>query len=751
VFVRLTTTGKGDKRRKYMHLVESYRRPSDGQPRHRILANLGPYDPILFENLRLAYASAKDGGRVALVSTANAKQPLPKPDANLRYLDVAVVCELWRELGLSALIREALQESGADVPAESVVHALTVQRLVAPDSKLAAVRWFPRTALAELLAIQPKQFNNTRVHRVLDQLEAAVPAIMAKLPRLYEERDGRFVSLFMDVSDTWFVGHGPELAVHGKTKEGIIQRKVNIALLCNERGLPLRWEVLRGDTSDCEIMTTMLRAVARMSWVGDAPVVVDRAMGKTAQIQAMAAAGLRFLTALTRTEFGTYAESLPWAAVSDLPVAGDKAKVVAATCIEAAGMSKVSDSLFVRDMGLVDLPLAPPDAAHDGTAQGVPDEDPTVRSMRLALEIRQSVLDDKSGSFNAAGAARGVRAGSLNKLLSLLKLSDDLQRRVLEGELAGCALAPLVRAAKLEVGDAQRDAFEELVQTRPRRPKQPRHSPRPPERPPLTETEGSDELAEQATKTEASAVGGAKPEPRRVRVVAYFNPDQFVEQRRNALAICNEIESFADTLNTRLASPRSRMTRDKIIALIDRRLRKDEMLSAYDVTVNEHRGGERPRYTVALSLNADAWKRRRRYDGFSVLVGHAALGQSAAELCTLYRSKDLIEKDFQTIKSVVELRPVRHRTDLKLRAHVALCMLALILERTLALKLDGMHSPQRAIELLEPCRLNRYSNAGTTAVYNVTHPDLDQSNILKALRLKHLVDDDAVAERMTPR
>jgi len=47
------------------------------------------------------------------------------------------------------------------------------------------------------------------------------------------------------------------------------------------------------------------------------------------------------------------------------------------------------------------------------------------------------------------------------------------------------------------------------------------------------------------------------------------------------------------------------------------------------------------------------------------------------ELCRTYRAKDAVETDFQVIKSLIKLRPVRHRTDAKVRAHVTLCMLAL--------------------------------------------------------------------------
>ena len=44
-----------------------------------------------------------------------------------------------------------------------------------------------RTCLPELLAIDPSSFNNTRLHRVLDELDAVTPSLMSRLPTLYLE------------------------------------------------------------------------------------------------------------------------------------------------------------------------------------------------------------------------------------------------------------------------------------------------------------------------------------------------------------------------------------------------------------------------------------------------------------------------------------------------------------------------------------------------------------------------------------
>lgn len=705
--IRTSRVVRKGKTYEYSQLVESFRRPSDGTPTHRVLASLSDLSAMQVANLKTAIAANREGKRVVVARVGRASASVPKIIANLRYLDLAVLLELWKEWGLSEILDEIWPTSEAVLAPTAVVAALTLQRCVAPGSKLFATQWLPRSALPELLGIDPIQFNNTRVHRVLDELDLAGPALMARLPRRYQTHDGSFTSLFLDVTDTWFVGDGPDLAQRGKTKEGLVLRKIGIVLLCNEHGFPLRWEVVQGACHDSKSMTAMIEAVAKLSWVGTAPIVCDRAMGKTAQIRTLATSGLRFLTALTITEFSSYSERIPQLDVVE--------GVDPADAAIAAGMNKVEDNLYVMDMGTIERTERAPktDRTVDASPQQV---------MRIARQIFDWVNGGQHTSLAAAGRALGIGKSLVSKYCCLCNLDESLQRDVLEGKADHCSLADLIAIARLSVDD-QWEAFRALALLVTRKAK--------PERP---------QREERTTEILTSFT---------VRVLVYFNPERFVEKRARAESHLDEIRSFVSELNATLAGPRSRRTRESIVAAIDRYLRDYDLLGAFEPSITEHKVAERIHYSVALELNKTEWKRRRRYDGFTVLVAHPSLTESAAELCRLYRAKDVVEKDFQVIKGIVELRPVHHRTDGKVRAHVTLCMLALLLERTLHRRLDGLHSAKAALELLAPCHLNRLSVA-EKVFYSLTEPTPDQRDIVAALQLPHLVTEDAV-DRLTPR
>jgi hypothetical protein len=80
-------------------------------------------------------------------------------------------------------------------------------------------------------------------------------------------------------------------------------------------------------------------------------------------------------------------------------------------------------------------------------------------------------------------------------------------------------------------------------------------------------------------------------------------------------------------------------------------------------------------FVVSLAFDEAAWNRRRSTDRVVLLVAHPDLPQGATEMVALYRAKDAVEKDFQTIKRDLELRSVFHHTDPKVRARQLLARL----------------------------------------------------------------------------
>jgi hypothetical protein len=730
----------------YGQLVESQRR-ADGMPTQKVVANLGRLSEIQIENFRLALDASRRGARVFLD-----KRQLPsttqfaKPTHNLRYLDLAVLHELWCEWGLDKILDELLPRTAAEIRSSDVVAALTFQRCVDPGSKLYAERWFPTTALPELLGIGPARFNNTRLHRVLEQLDQASASLMRRLPGLYQAQQGKFAAMFLDITDARFVGHGPALAEKAKTKEGVIERKIGLVLLCNDHGFPVRWEVLAGKRPEASAMHDVFGEIRGLDWVGDAPVVCDRIMGCSAEIAKLLGTGVRFVTALRSNEWTSYTTGVPHPCIDDLQPGpedspSDSGATEAARRVIEAGMQRVSSTLYVLDLGVVERDAsAQASAAGAGPNDaGLSDASPNEAgpsdarlgdvsgAMMLARQVEagQRVVE----SLSSAARQLGVTRALATKYRRLLKLGADLQHEIIEGRACGVSLARLCAIAKLPEGAAQRDAFDRARRA---------SSVAPPKRarPVMAITEPREDFVESMRL--------------RVRAVVAFNPELFVEQRRNAQKQLVDVQLFVRELNARLARPRSKRTLRDIEAEVDRVLRRRSLLEAFKIRIDEKPTPTTPRYQVSAELDLAQWQRRRRHDGFSVIISHPDLAQSAAELCSLYRAKDAVEKDFQIIKGLVRLRPIWHHTDAKVRAHVTLCMLALLLERTLNERLKHV-SAEHAIDTLSTCCLNRFQDTHGKSHYLITQPDEAQQALLRELKLASLAEDDDVVERLRPR
>ena len=95
------------------------------------------------------------------------------------------------------------------------------------------------------------------------------------------------------------------------------------------------------------------------------------------------------------------------------------------------------------------------------------------------------------------------------------------------------------------------------------------------------------------------------------------------------------------------------------------------------VEVRVRRRGKGPR--VTWRLRQQALRAAERQDGkYLLLCTDGRL--PAAEVVRQYLGKDFVEKCFRTAKTFVELEPVRHRLERRVRAYLFVCMLALRLQ-----------------------------------------------------------------------
>ena len=111
-----------------------------------------------------------------------------------------------------------------------------------------------------------------------------------------------------------------------------------------------------------------------------------------------------------------------------------------------------------------------------------------------------------------------------------------------------------------------------------------------------------------------------------------------------------------------------------------------------------------------------------------------------------YRTLEKIEALFRVLKDFLHLRPIRHWTETRVRGHIAICVLACVVEALLAKTLveadvrdpdlDNQHlTPRRALEELERIRQVTLTPGDGPPIDVVTRRTALQQQILQALEV----------------
>src|ERR1700687_2877613 len=194
--------------------------------------------------------------------------------------------EMWKQLGLDGFYEQALDEEAAEVPWSRVAAVLAINRLCAPGSELAIEeRWYPSTALDDLLEIEEGKINDPRLYRCLDRILPHKRKLEQHLKQRYGELFGaEFDVLLYDLTSTYLEGAAEKNPMMGRGYSRDHRpdcEQMVIALIVNHEGFPFSYETFDGNRSDVSTMETILRTVerkygkARRIWVFDRGIVSE--------------------------------------------------------------------------------------------------------------------------------------------------------------------------------------------------------------------------------------------------------------------------------------------------------------------------------------------------------------------------------------------------------------------------------------------------------------------------------------------
>src|SRR5437763_3996262 len=268
-------------------LRQSYR--EDGQVKHRTLANLSRLPEQLIDLVSRSLQGE------TFLSSSEAVRPLTsKPHGH-----VEAILTTFDQLGLAGLLASRPSRQ------RSLILALIAQRLLFPCSKLASLRYWATTTLADELEVGDA--SSDELYQALDWLLKRQGAIEQKLAQRHLQ-EGGFV--LYDVSSSFYEGHTCPLAQHGHDRDGKKGLPIIVyGLLTDPCGRPVAVNVYPGNTADSKTVPDQVVKIREKFSLTRVILVGDRGMLTQTQIDTLRQyPGLGWISALRSEAIGKLIE-----------------------------------------------------------------------------------------------------------------------------------------------------------------------------------------------------------------------------------------------------------------------------------------------------------------------------------------------------------------------------------------------------------------------------------------------------------
>lgn len=299
MFLRANKRFKDGKEHRYWSVVEN-RRVAGGRSIQKTLLYLGEIN----DSDRAAWTRAieavdeRDGTRqIHLFPEDRTPDPrLEHPSLKLRLdrIELArprqwggcwLALELWNRLDLDTFWQPLLPDSQKGTPWLKVLKTLVAYRLLEPGSEWKLhTSWFERSAMADLLHDDFRLAAIDTLYRCHDRLLEHREALFRHLKDRWAGLFGATYDILLyDLTSTYFEvdANGPvteasELKAFGYSRDkrpDCVQ--IVIALIITPDGLPIGYEVMRGNTSDKTTLRDMLQKITgnygkeRRTWIMD--------------------------------------------------------------------------------------------------------------------------------------------------------------------------------------------------------------------------------------------------------------------------------------------------------------------------------------------------------------------------------------------------------------------------------------------------------------------------------------------------
>src|SRR5712691_11186460 len=327
MFLRPNRRSKDGKDHTYWSLVEPVR--TGDAPRQRTLCYLGELNSSAQARWLKTIEVFNEQGEAQQLKLFPAHVEPPPDDPQVARVLVNKVrlertrqfgscwlgLELWKRLELDRFFADTVDEQEADVPWSRVAAVLAINRLCAPGSELAVEeRWYPSTALDDLLGIQEGKLNDTRLYRCLDRILPHKTKLERHLKQRYGELFGaEFDVLLYDLTSSYVEGAAEKnpMMHRGYSRDHRPDcEQMVIALIVNSEGFPFSYETFDGNRADVSTVETILRMVERKYGKASRIWIFDRGTASEENLAAIRKRGGQYLVGTPRRQMKRFEAEL---------------------------------------------------------------------------------------------------------------------------------------------------------------------------------------------------------------------------------------------------------------------------------------------------------------------------------------------------------------------------------------------------------------------------------------------------------
>jgi transposase len=334
MFIRQCFRKKDGKRHAYWALVESYR--TDAGPRQRVVAWLGKLDEAgrlgVEQAARNTDPSHTNGSATAwneqqlslfdpLDDNTSVEPQWVEVDASRVRVENCrkfggpwLALEVARRLQLDKFLQGVMPSGQAHVAWWRSALILVVARLCDPSSELyVSERWYPKSAMPQLLGVPADRVDDNRLYRTLDQLLPHKEKLEIHLKnRMGQLFDLKYDLLMYDITSTYFEGQANfDLAQRGYSRDQRSDcKQVCIGLVVSRCGMPLGYEVFAGNTADVTTVEHIVKTMEKRYGKSDRIWVMDRGMVSEDNIDFLREGGRRYIVGTPKSMLKTFEAEL---------------------------------------------------------------------------------------------------------------------------------------------------------------------------------------------------------------------------------------------------------------------------------------------------------------------------------------------------------------------------------------------------------------------------------------------------------